>query len=307
MKIAIINESFLQPTHISRLNKLGEVTETFEDDCEVVVADMFETKLDREFFAQTKGIKLLAINSTGYDLVDLKAAKSYGVKVANVPGFSTEAVAEQALALMLAVARHVPRANRDVKKAYFEIDPGSSMHRKYLGFELKGKTLGVVGLGKIGTRMAEIGLGLGMEVLAFNRTKAEINGVSQVDLANLLKQSDVVSLHLPIAPGLEKMIGAEQLAMMKSSAVLVNTGRNKLVDTDALYNALKDGRLGGAGLDVIDLPEKNHPILQLENLVLSPHSGFFTEEALSRLADTLVENIEAYANGKSQNIVGAEG
>src|SRR3989338_1534555 len=176
MKISILNESFFKESHLNALRALGDLaihenTDTEEKaierlkGIEIAIADCYIAPINKKVLESTDALKLLAINSTGYDLVDVAAAKAKGIQVANVPGFSTEAVAEHATALMLAVSRKIPAGDTGMRQAPFQIDPASQEHHKYLGFDLAGKTLGVVGLGSIGRRVAQIGQGFGIKVL----------------------------------------------------------------------------------------------------------------------------------------------
>jgi len=210
MKITILNESFLKESHLNTLRSFGELviyenTDTEEKAIErlkgsqIAIADCFIAPLNSKVFNSTESLKLLVVNSTGYELVDNVTAKSKEIQVANIPEFSTESVAEQAIALMLAVSRKIPTADTAMKSSPFQIDPANQEQRKYLGFNLQGKTLGIVGLGSIGSRVAQIGIGFGMKVLAFNRSTKYLDGVKQVSLDELLKESDIVSLVNPSA------------------------------------------------------------------------------------------------------------
>ncbi len=314
MKIAILNKSFLKNKHLDALRALGDLaiyenTDTEEKAIErlkgvgIAIADCYNAPLNKKVLERTDTLKLLAINSTGYDLVDVAAAKAKGIHVANVPGFSTEAVAEHAIALMLAVSKKIPAGDAAMRQAPFQIDPENQEHLKYLCFDLAGKTLGVVGLGNIGSRVVKIGQGFDMKVLAYNRSQKNVEGVKQVSLNELLKESDIVSLHLPLSPETENIITAERLQMMKPTAILINTAPGKCVDESALISALQSHKIAGAGLDTIVDWSASNPLLKLDNVVLSPHSAFFTEEALENCADIIVANVKAFVEGKAVNIV----
>lgn len=314
MNIAILNESFLSEAHLAALRELGNVvvyenTDTEEKaierlkDADVAIADCFIAPLNRRVFESVPSLKFLSINSTGFDFVDVDAAKENKILIAHVPGFSTDAVAEQVFALLFAVNRKVVSGDVAMRKAPFQIDPGNQEQRKFIGFNLIGKTLGVIGLGNIGSRVAQIGLGLGMNVVAYSRSEKGIVKVPQVTLEELLKQSDVVSVNVSFSKETKKMIAKEELELMKPEAILINTAPGKCIDEAALIETLRARKIGGAGLDVLtDWTEKN-PILSLDNVVLSPHSGFFTKESLNNCADIIVENVRGFAHGKSVNIV----
>lgn len=314
MKITILNESFFNESHLNALRALGDLvihenTDTEEEaierlkDVQIAIADCYIAPLNKKVLESADVLKLLVINSTGYDLVDVASAKAKGIQVANVPGYSTEAVAEHAIALMLAVSKKIPAGDAIMRRAPFQVDPANQEHRKYLGFELAGKTLGIVGLGNIGQRVAKIGQGFGMKVLAFNRSQKNIEGVKQVSLEELLKESNIVSLHLPLSPETENIITAERLQMMKPTAIFINTARGKCVDESALINALQSRKIAGAGLDTIVDFSASNLILKLDNVVFSPHSAFFTREALKNCADIIVANVEAFVEGKAANVV----
>lgn len=314
MKIAILNESFLNKSHLNTLRELGDIaiyenTNTAEEAIErlkgvdIAIADCFIVPLNKKVLESTTTLKLLVIESTGYDAIDIIAAKDKGIQIANIPNFSTEAVAEHTIALMLAVSKKIPAGDEMMRQNPFQIDPTNQEHKKYLGFNLAGKTLGIVGLGNNGLQVAQIGICLGMNVLAYNRSKKDVANIKQVSLEELLKESDIVSLHLPLTLETENLISVEQLQMMKSTAVIINTARGKIIDEHALYNVLQSQKIAGAGLDSIVEWDKSNPLLKLDNVVFSPHSAFFTKESLSNRAEIIVNNAKSFVEGKAINIV----
>ena len=314
MKITILNFSFLHPEHIQKLKALGEVveydsTKTVEETIErlrgtdVAVADCWEAPLNEEVFNASGDLKYLTLNSTGYEQVDIQTAKEKGVMVANIPNFSTDSVAEQTIALLFAVVRHVPVADRAVRANPFQIDPANRSQDIYLGVNVRDKVLGIIGLGHIGTRVAELAQGLGMTVKAYNRSPKTVPGVEMVDLQTLLKTSDVVSLNSAFSPELKEVINKDTIALMKPGAVLINTARGALVDEKALAEALGTKHVAGYGVDLLADWSLNNPLLKLDNVVFSPHTGFFTKESLKNMADIIVENIESYAAGNPKNVV----
>ncbi|MER3405817.1 MAG: hydroxyacid dehydrogenase [Chloroflexota bacterium] len=255
---------------------------------------------DRWLLDRLPELRLISILGTGTDNVDLEAATELGVLVCNTPGASTVSVAELTMALILATARHVALSDRKVRG-------GEWYHRE--GFELRGKTLGVLGLGLIGQEVARLGKAFGMRVLAWSFTydeqRAAECGAQLADFHDVLRQADVLSLHLRSSPRTRGIIGRMELQLMKPGAILVNTARGALVDEEALAEALRAGRLAGAGLDVYvqePLPPES-PLIQLDNVVLTPHIGWVTREASECLARTPVENIEAYLAGHPQHVV----
>lgn len=314
MKIAILNQSFFNQSHLSALRALGDLTiyeNTYTEKeaverlkgVEIAIADCNIVPLNKKVLESTDVLKFITIKSTGYDLIDVVAAKAKGIRVANVPKFSTEAVAEHSIALILAVCKKIPMGDAMMRKVPFQIDQANKQHKKYLNFNLDGKTLGILGLGNIGLRVAQIGMGFGMKVFAYNRSKKNVSGVKQVSLEELLKESDIVSLHLPLTPETENLITAERLKMMKPTAIIINTSRGKIVDETALYGALKLHKIAGAGLDVIVEWRKSNPLLKLDNVVFSPHSAFFTNESLSICGDIVVANVKSFVDGKVVNVV----
>ena len=261
------------------------------------------SKFTDEVLSALPELRHIAILGTGTDNVDLQAATRLGVVVSNTPGASTVSVAEQSIALLFAVAHHVALADRAMRG-------GQWKHVE--GFEIKGKTMGVVGLGAIGQEVATIAKGLGMKVLAWSLTRDEARarrlGVELVEFDDLLKRSDVVSLHLRASSTTNGIIGERELGLMKPSAVLINTGRGTLVDENALVDALASGRLRGAGLDAFvqePLPADS-PLLKMDNVVLTPHMAWVTAEASARLRQMPVDNLIAYFEGHPTNVVNPE-
>ncbi|HSF31667.1 MAG TPA: phosphoglycerate dehydrogenase [Candidatus Tectomicrobia bacterium] len=247
------------------------------------------------------GLKHLAVWGTGTDNVDLPAAKGLGILVTNTPNTATDAVAEHGMALMLAVARQIPAIDAQVKRG--EWARGMLM-------QLAGKTLGILGTGAIGLRMAQLGRGIGMNVIAWtyhpDASKAEAVGFRYLPtLGEVLQEADVVSLHLRYSPDTEHIIGAKELALMKPTALLVNTARGQLVDQRALYEALRDGSIAGAGLDVFEQEpiDPQDPLLTLPNVVLSPHTAGTTPEALMNGLHLCAANVGAFLAGRVQNRV----
>lgn len=252
------------------------------------------TPLDREFFAAAKKLKLAAMFGVGLDHIDIPAATEHGVVVTNAPGANARCVAEATLSFMLDLAHNTTRMHMDMVAGEW---------RPRLGSELNGKTLGVVGLGHIGQDVARLGKALGMRVIAANRTPrpeivAEL-GIAQVSLDEVLTQADYVSLHIPGGPDSWRF-GAEDIAKMKKTAFFINMGRGELVDLEALTEALREGRLAGAGLDVF--PEEPmdpaHPIFTLPRVVTTPHTGSMSREAMERVAALCLDEFMRAARGE---------
>ncbi len=314
MKITILNHCYFTPDHIKRLKEIGEVfehpnTTTVQEaldrigDAEIAVADCFEIPLTKEFFTGAKNLKYLCLNTTGYNLVDIASAKAQGVSVSNLPGFSTEAVAEHAIALMFAVSKNIVVGDHAMHDKPFQLNPAIRAQDMYIGTNLRGKTLGVIGLGNIGSRIAELGKGIGMNVIAYNRSPKAIPQVKMVDLDTLYSQSDVIVPAVAFGPELKNMIDAKALAQMKPSAIIVNIARGELIDEKALAQSLSEKRIAGLGADVVADWSLDNPLLKFQNVVLTPHMAFLADESLKNMADTIVSNIKAYASGKLENVV----
>jgi D-3-phosphoglycerate dehydrogenase len=259
------------------------------------------TNLTRKIISSAKKLKMISIWATTCHYADLEAAKERGILVTHVPGYATESVAEYTMALLLATVRKVTLADKHVRQGKFD-------YRPFGGRELTGKTLGLIGTGAIGCRVAEIARAFKMEVLGYDKypdpeRAAEI-GFKYVDLNTLLKQSDVVSIHVTLNPETERLVGKKEIALMKKGSVIINTSQGKVIDEKALAEALKSGKLCCAGLDVLEEepPPKNNPLFKLENVVLSPHIGFNTTEAEARCSDICVDNIAKFMEGKKQNV-----
>lgn len=254
----------------------------------------------REVLEACPNLRLLSVWGTGVDHVDLAAAAELGITVSNTPGYGAPYVSEHALALALAVSRQIVQNDRRIREGGWAAG--------YID-ELYGKTLGVVGTGAIGRRMVPLGQGIGMNVVAwtFNPTpeRAREYGVEFLELDELLRRSDVVSLHVALTPDSQGLIGREQLALMKPTAILVNVARGAVVDESALLECLQQGRIGGAGLDVFEVEPlpAGHPLTLLDNVVLAPHAGSMAYNGTMRGLEMSIENLERFAAGTPINVV----
>ncbi|MGV8140825.1 MAG: hydroxyacid dehydrogenase [Candidatus Woesearchaeota archaeon] len=268
-------------------------------------------------------LKMIATLSTGYDHIDLRECEKRNILVCNVPFYGENTVAEHTFALILALSRKVFQSIERTKKGEFT-------YEGLTGFDLKGKTLGLVGTGHISAHVARIAYGFEMNIIGYDiRQDPDIiknYGLKYVELDTLLKNSDIVSLHLPLNDKTKYTINKKNISLMKPSALIINTARGGLIDTDALVKALQTKKIGGAGLDVLEeecaiKEEKqilstefnkscnlqtlleNHILLQLENVVVTPHNAFNSIEALRRIIDTSIENIRNFSEGKPQNVI----
>ncbi len=253
-----------------------------------------QTKVTAEVLARANGLKVVARAGAGVDNVDTKAALAAGVAVFNAPGANAVSVAELTWGLIFALLRHIPEADATTRAGGWE-------KSRLAGVEINGRTLGVVGLGFVGREVARVGVALGCHVLGFDPDPSAapiLAGVERVDLERIFATCDIVSLHAPLSPETRHLAGAAQLARMKPGAFLVNAARGGLVDEVALVEALRDGRLGGAALDVFEQePPGDSPLFALKNVVLTPHLGAATAEAQERAALMAAEAVKAHLAG----------
>ncbi len=247
-------------------------------------------KVTRKVIEAAPKLKVIGRAGVGLDNIDLEAARERGIKVVNSPESSTRSVAELAFGLLFAVARKIALADRKMRE-------GVWVKEQAMGIELEGKTLGVVGFGRIGYQVARIANAFGMNVLLYdpvpNEERAREVGGKFVDLETLLRESDVVTLHVPLIDATYHLINEERLKLMKPTAILINAARGEVVDTNALVKALKEGWIAGAGLDVFEeepLPA-DHPLTKLDNVVLTPHIGASTVEAQTRAGIQIAEQV----------------
>jgi D-3-phosphoglycerate dehydrogenase len=232
---------------------------------------------------------MLSIAFTGLDHIDLEECERKGILVNNAAGYSTEAVAEEAICMMIGLYRHVIENDKITRSCEgLPLSPGR---------EISGKTVGVVGLGAIGQRTAKLAQAFGCKVIAWNRTPKEVEGVTLVDKETLFKESDIITLHIALNNETRNFVSAEEINLMKESAVIINAARGPVVNTNNLAEALKNGRIAGAAIDVYDTEHpisKDNPLLSAPNTMLLPHIGFATEEAFELRLGIVVKNVEKY-------------
>lgn len=268
-------------------------------DSEVVV--LANMPLKGEVIKSDDKLKMISVAFTGVDHVDLNACKEKDVLVCNAAGYSTPSVAELTYGLIFDLLRNINPLDKLTREG--KTRAGFSQN------DLAGKTLGVIGTGAIGTKVLEIGKVFGCKLLAYSRTKkleVENMGVKYVSLEELLKESDVVSIHIPSNEETKHMINKDNLSLMKKSSLLINTARGAIVDNDALADALNDEKIAGAGIDVFDMEPPipvDYKLLSAKNTVLTPHIGFATKEAMIRRANITFDNIVKWIDGKPQNII----
>lgn len=302
-KLALLAQPFIQAgnefvAYNDRAADVQQLTARIEDADVVIMANQ---PLPGEAVAACKKLKLLSVAFTGVDHVDLAACKAKDILVCNAAGYSTNAVAELTFGLAISVIRNIVPCDERCRNC--------GTKDGLVGFELYGKTFGVVGTGAIGSRVAMLAKAFGSRVIASSRTeKQELKdaGVEYVPLTTLLQTADFISLHVPLTEATKNLIDAKAVAMMKSGAVLLNTSRGPVVDSAAVAAALNEGRLAGAGIDVFENEPPiaaEHPLCGAKNAVLTPHVAFASREALEKRAEIVFANISCWLDGKPQNIV----
>lgn len=280
------------------------------------------SKINKQIIQKLPKLKLITTRSTGFDHIDLKECKKRKIVVSNVPFYGENTVAEHTFALILSLSRNIHKAYVRTLRRDFSIE-------KLKGFDLEGKTLGVIGAGHIGLHVIRIAKGFGMNVLAYDIKKdkflSEVLGFQYVSLEEILKKSDIITLHVPYNKSTHHLINKDTIKLIKKGAIIINTSRGGIIDTGALIKALDKKILAGAGLDVLEGEElikeekqllydpkkagalgelvKDHILLSKDNVVFTPHIAFYSQEALERILDTTVQNIIAFLSKKAQNIV----
>lgn len=279
-------------------------------DAQIILTN--KVPLTRETINQLSQIQYIGVLATGYNVVDVVAAKEKGIIVTNVPAYSTYSVAQTVFALLLELTHRVRMHADLVRSGAWTSNPDFSFWKGEL-IELAGKTMGVIGFGSIGQTVAKIAFAFGMNVIVSTRSPekykawqvSETQRISFVDIDTVFRTSDIISLHCPLTEETKHLASTQHLAMMKPTAFLINTSRGGLVDEQALADALNHGSIAGAGLDVLSLepPPKSHPLLSAKNCVITPHYAWATVEARRRLMASVVENVRAFINGTPINVV----
>lgn len=317
MQIVILDSYTANPGDLSwqALNDIGELTVYDRTQPEEIIerakhAEIVLTNkvcLREQEIEQLPNLKYIGVLATGYNVVDIDAARQHGIVVTNVPAYSTESVAQMVFAHLLTVTNrteHYARLNREGK---WTACPDFCYWDTELT-ELAGKTFGIVGLGNIGNRVATIALALGMKVVAYTSKSADSLplGITKLTMEELLTQSDVLSLHCPLTPETHQLINRQTLQKMKPTAILINTGRGPLVNDQDVAAALSEHRLRAYCADVLseEPPRTDNPLLKCENAFITPHIAWATKEARTRLIDVAISNVIAFIEGNPMNVVG---
>ena len=317
MKIVVLDGYTLNPGDLSwdGLNAFGDVSIYDYTSADQIVARargaeiLFtnKTPLQAATLAQLDGLTYIGVLATGYNVVDVKAAAEHGVTVTNIPTYGTNSVAQMVFALLLELCHHVQLHSDAVLAGEWSTNRDFCFWKTPL-IELQGKTIGIVGFGRIGRQVAKIADAFGMRVLAqdkFQGPAPDLADFRWAELDELLAQSDVVSLHCPLFPDTAGLISKESLARMKSSAFLINTSRGGLIVDQDLADALDQNRIAGAALDVLSVepPPADNPLLKARNILVTPHISWATAEARARLMGIAVDNLNAYLAGKPINVI----
>jgi len=315
MKIVVLDGHTLNPGDLSwdGLRALGECVvhprsaagEVMPRLAGAQVALTNKVPIGREALAVLPELRAIGVTATGFNIVDVEAARERGLPVMNVPAYGTDSVAQAVFALLLELTNRAGHHAQTVREGRWSRQP-DFCYWDFPLIELAGQTMGIVGYGRIGRKVGEIARAFGMRVLAVqNRQKPAEPGVEVVDLRTLLQKSDVVSLHCPLTPETKNLLNRETLAWMKPGAFLINTSRGPLIAEEDLAETLRAGRLAGAGLDVLSTepPPENHPLFTAPNCLITPHQAWATRAARERLMAVTVENVRAFARGEPQNVV----
>jgi glycerate dehydrogenase len=316
MKIVILDGYTENPGDLSweGFEKLGDLTvydRTSEDlieerikGAEIVLTN--KTPLKRDVIEKSS-MKYIGVLATGFNVVDVVAAKEKGIAVTNIPTYGTAAVAQFAIALLLEMCHHVGHHNAEVQKGRWS-ESLDFCFWDYPLIELEGKTMGIIGFGRIGQATAKIAIALGMKVLAYDEyvnKDLETDSIKYVSLDELLANSDAISLHAPLTATTEGVINKNNIAKMKEGVLIINTSRGPLIVEEDLKDALNSGKVGAAAVDVVSVEpiKKDNPLLGVKNCIITPHIAWATKEARGRLMDIAVNNLASFLNGKPVNVV----
>ncbi|MDP6635187.1 MAG: D-2-hydroxyacid dehydrogenase [Phycisphaerae bacterium] len=316
MKIVVLDGHALNPGDLSweALEALGDCTVYDRTDDSQTVdrasgADILltnKTVLSAEMLEQLPDCKYIGVLATGFNIVDIQAAAARNIVVANVPTYSTQSVAQMVFAHVLNLTQHVGDHSRTAREGKWTASP-DFCYWDYPLIELAGKTMGIIGLGRIGRATARLAAAFGMKVIGYDNNPEALEAAEcrRVELDELFATSDVVTLHCPLTDDTMDIINAERLEVMKPTAFLINTSRGPLVDQQALADALNNDRIAGAGLDVLctEPPPADNPLLGAKNCYITPHIAWATREARARLMNTAIENVKAFLGGVAQNVV----
>jgi glycerate dehydrogenase len=314
MNITILDGYTLNPGDLDWLpiQQLGNVTiydrsandEIVEraKDAEVLLVN--KVVLTEAILDQLPKVKYIGVMATGFNNIDINAARKHNITVTNVKAYGPASVAQQTFALLLSLVNHAELHSQSVFAGEWVASPDFCYWKTPLT-ELAGKTMGLIGLGDIGSQVAKIALAFGMNVIAYRKHPAPTEGVEMVSLEAVFEKSDAVSLHCPLTDETKEIVNKERLSRMKPNAIILNTGRGPLINEADLAEALKNGTIAGAGLDVLSTepPKADNPLLSAPNCIITPHVAWATFEARKRLLQMVADNLESFQNGEAKNVV----
>ncbi len=317
MKIVVLDKPRENPGEIdwSALYELGEVEMNDRvpqsealghmKDADIVLLN--KTRLTEDMLRQCGNLKMISVIATGYNTVDVAAARRAGIPVANVPSYGTEGIGQHAFALLMEITNHVGYHDAEVRKGR-KAGAEDWCFWDYPSIELENKTIGIIGMGRIGQIMARGAQAFGMKVLAYDTVRKpalESDTLRYCDLDELLRNSDVISLHCPLFPETENMINRDTIAKMKDGVILINNSRGALIEEQALADALNSGKIYAAGLDTVrnEPISADNPLLKAKNCFITPHISWTAVEGRQRLATCAIENVKAFLNGRPANVV----
>ena len=314
MKIVVTDGYTLNPGDLSwqSIEAFGELTvyeRSLENslvercsEADIILSN--KTVFGKETIDQLHKTKLISVLAAGYNVINVKAAGEKGITVCNAPKYGTATVAQHTIALLLELTNHVGLHAASVANGEWTTAK-DWCYGKTTIIELAGKTFGIVGLGNIGQRVAQIAHALGMKIIYYNPRKKETGFAKHVDLKTLFQQSDFISLHCPLKPDNHQFVNKEMLQLMKPSAFLINTARGQLINEQDIADALNNNQIAGAALDVLSTepPDENNPLLSAKNCIITPHNAWMSKEARQRILNITTKNIEAFLKGSSINVV----
>ncbi len=306
MNIAIEGIIKFNQNHIKKLNNYGKIIyypkNLLSDDflkllknCEIITVDK---TFYNDLIPELKKLKLISVYATGYEFIDIKLAKKHGITVCNVPDYSSDAVAEHIFAMILTLSKKLQYMEKEMRKGLWwtDLEPVA---------ELKGKTIGIIGYGNTGRRVEKIAKAFGMNIIINTKNPEKYRHIKTSSLEELLKKSDIITLNLPLNNETKHLIDRDKINLMKREALLINCARGPVVNERDIITALKEKRIKGVAFDVFEkepLPKESE-LFELENIILTPHTAFYTEEAMKRLKDICMKNIISFLKGKPVNIV----
>ena len=317
MKLVVLDGYTLNPGDLNweGIKKFGNL-EVYDRTAESLIVERCKgaeiiftnkTPLRESVLSQLPGLKYIGVLATGYNVVDVDYAKTRGIAVANVPGYGTASVVQMTFALLLELCQHVQSHSDSVRQGDWASSP-DFCYWNYPLIELEGKSIGIIGFGSIGQKVADIATAFGMNIIGFSRTRSDQShrkNFKWAELDDLLKESDVVSVHCPLFPETQGIINKDSLMLMKRTAFFLNTSRGPLMVDQDLADALNEGIIAGAGIDVLSVepPSANNPLFKAKNCLITPHIAWATKEARSRLMGIAENNLSSFLNQKPINIV----